>query len=229
MSDDDDDLKGRQLLVLLAFFCGFAGVLLLIAWAARPNWLWDGPLVAFAVAGGVCYPARFLVERFAWWKRLAVPTRWTVARRERAKERERRRFSLFELVRRIVGGLLVLGSLAIAPVGISVGRDDERLARSTPVQQAVVVSVEEDKWSKNDDVTVKVARPGDGGTVEISGGNDLHPRPAVGDSIGVIVDPDDPENVLAADGDWNMHWYWYLLGIVISLVLAGMCAPLLLG
>jgi hypothetical protein len=93
MSEDyeTDDLEGRQLVVLLVFFCGVAGLLLLIAWAARPNWMWDGPLVAFAIAGGACYPARFLVERFAWWKRLEQPSRWTVARRERAKERERQR------------------------------------------------------------------------------------------------------------------------------------------
>jgi hypothetical protein len=89
--------------------------------------------------------------------------------------------------------------------------------------------VEEDKWSKGHDVIVKVARPGDGGAVEVIGGPDLDPRPAVGDRIGVFVDPDDPDNVLAASGDWVMHWYWYVLCIAISLVLAGICSPLLLG
>lgn len=217
----NDDLHGRQLAVLLAFFSGFGGLLLLIAWAARPNWLWDGPPVAFAIAGGACFPARFLVEKAGWWKRLGEQT---TARRERASGRH---WGGFRVLRRILGGVLVLASLAIIPVGISAGREDQRLARSAPVQQAVVVSVEGDRWSTYDDVTVKIARPGDGATVELSGGNDLDPRPAVGDRIDVIVDPDDPEYILAADVDWDMHWYWYLLAVVIGLVCAGFSATLL--
>ncbi|GAA0957816.1 hypothetical protein GCM10009554_69080 [Kribbella koreensis] len=255
MSDDDDgtdDLYGRQLVLLLLFFGGTAGLLLLIAWLARPNWMWDGPLVAFAIAGGACYPARLLVERFAWWKRLEQPTQWTVARRERAAERERklqreyrrqerdgkaregqgrhagrRRFRIEDLLVRLLGLVLVLGSLAIIPFGLGAGRSDERLARTAPVQQAVVVSVDEDKWSKNHDLTIKVARPGDGGTVEIYGADEIDPRPAVGDKIGVYVDPHDPGNVLAADADWTMHWYWYVLCIAVSLVLAGFSSMLL--
>ncbi|MEV6417595.1 hypothetical protein [Kribbella sp. NPDC051718] len=255
MSDDDgtDDLYGRQLALLLLFFGGTAGLLLLIAWAARPNWMWDGPLVAFAIAGGACYPARFMVERFAWWKRLEQPTRWTVARRERAAERERklqreyrqqerdaqaregqgrhtarRRLRVGTLLVRLLGLVLVLGSLAIVPLGVRSGRADEHLAGSAPLQQAVVVSVEEDKWSKSGDLTIKVARPGDGGTVEIYGADEIDPRPAAGDKIGVYVDPDDPENVLAADADWVMHWYWYLVWIVISLVALWFSSMLLL-
>lgn len=220
-----DDLHGRQLAVLLAFFGSFGGLLLLIAWAARPNWLWDGPLIAFAIAGGACYPARFLVERTGWWKRLGEAT---TARRERklvrASAQPRRRWVV---LRRSLGGVLVLASLAVIPVGIEAGRQNERLARSAPVQQAVVVSVVGDRWSKYDEVTVQIARPGDGATVELSGGNELDPRPAVGDRIGVIVDPDDPEYILAADVDWDMHWYWYLLGIAIGLVCAGFSATLL--
>ena len=84
MSDDNDDLHGRQLLILLAFFSSLGGVLLLIAWITRPNWLWDAPLAAFAAAGIACYPARFLVERFDWWKRLEQPTERTKARQQRA-------------------------------------------------------------------------------------------------------------------------------------------------
>jgi hypothetical protein len=250
MSDDDGtgDLWGRQLFVLLAFFGGTAGLLLLIAWAARPNWMWDGPLVAFAIAAGACYPARFVVKRFAWWRRLEQPTRWTVARRERADERERQlqrkyrrreqaglkrhamrsRWWLGNLLLRLLGLVLVLGSLAIIPLGLGSGRSDEHLTRSAPVQQAVVVSVSEDKWSKNHDLTIKVARPGDGGTVEIAGADEIDPRPAVGDKVGVYVDPDNLDNVLAADADWAMHWYMYAVWIAISLVLACICSPLLL-
>jgi hypothetical protein len=129
-----------------------------------------------------------VVRRFGWWKRLEQPTRWTAARRERADERERQlqrkyrrreqaglkrhamrsRWWLENLLLRLLGLVLVLASLAIIPLGLGSGRSDERLTRSTPVQQAVVVSVDEDKWSKNHDLTIKVARPGDGGTVAIS-------------------------------------------------------------
>lgn len=49
--------------------------------------------------------------------------------------------------------------------------------------------VQEDKWSKYDDVTVKVRRPGDGVAVELDGGNELDPVPAPGDRIDVVVDP----------------------------------------
>ncbi|MEU4393637.1 hypothetical protein [Kribbella sp. NPDC023855] len=156
----------------------------------------------------------------------------TPSTQEMDGEQHDRRFGrrlglLFRVLRRTVGGLLVLASLAIIPIGISAGRYDERLARAVPVQQAVVVSVEEVKWSKYDDVTIKIARPGDGVAVELIGGNDLDPRPAVGDRIGVIVDPEDSEYILAADVDWEMHWYWYLLGVVIGLLCAGCSAQLL--
>ncbi|ONI67648.1 hypothetical protein BWI15_31605 [Kribbella sp. ALI-6-A] len=98
MSDDNDDLYGRQLLLLLAFFTSTAGLLLLIAWLTRPNWLWDGPLAAFAAAGIACYPARFLVERFDWWKRLEEPT--ASAKRRRGRIRRR---SPFGVVRNPIG------------------------------------------------------------------------------------------------------------------------------
>lgn len=55
---------------------------------------------------------------------------------------------VFRMSRRIIGGILVLASLALIPFGIAFGGDDERLARTVPVQQAVVVSVEEVKSSK---------------------------------------------------------------------------------
>jgi hypothetical protein len=133
----------------------------------------------------------------------------------------------FRVLRRIIGGILVLASLALIPLGIAFGGEDERLARAVPVQQAVVVSVEEVKSSKVDSVNVRVARPGDGATVELIGGGELDPRPAVGDRIGVIVDPEDREYVLAAGVDWQMHWYWYLLWIVLGLACAAFSAQLL--
>jgi hypothetical protein len=112
------------------------------------------------------------------------------------------------------------------PLGLGSGRSDEHVTRSTPVRQAVVVSVSEDKWSKNHDVTIKVAGV-DGRAVEIAGADEVDPRPAAGDKIGVYFDPDDPDNVLAADADWVMHWYWYVLCIAVSLVLAGFSSMLL--
>jgi hypothetical protein len=43
----------------------------------------------------------------------------------------------------------------------------------------------------------------------------------------VIVDPEDREYVLAAGVDWQMHWYWYLLWIVLGLACAAFSAQLL--
>lgn len=257
MSTPDDDLHGRQLLLLLLFFGAVGGGLYFVGWLTRPGPLYDAPLLCFAIAGGACYPARWLAELFEWWKRLAEPTRWTQARRERARARDRaeareaaarrraaegdgaapasprhstgrRRFDWFTLLRRIVGVPLVLGSLAIIPLGISGGLDDQRLARSGPVRQAVVLTVEEDKWSRSRDVTVTIAQPDDGTPVELNGGGDLDPVPAVGDRVDVVVDPDDPSYVIAADVDWEMHWYWYVVAVVIGLVCAGFCSMLLL-
>jgi hypothetical protein len=239
--DDDNDLHGLQLVVLLGFFCSVAGLLLLIAWGARPNWLWDGPLFAFAVAGGACYPARWLVENRPWWKRLAergearrdramrqalAEAREEAARR-RSGHRGRRRFSLGTVIRNVVGVLLVLASLAVFAIGVMTGRHDQQVARTEPRQQVLVLSVSEDKWSKGDEVIIKVARPSDGVAVEIYGAEQLEPVPSVGDRLGVFVDPDDPDNILAADADWTMHWYWYVLGAVIALVFAGFSMMLL--
>jgi hypothetical protein len=220
MSDDNDDLYGRQLLLLLAFFTSTAGLLLLIAWLTRPNWLWDGPLAAFGVAGIACYPARFLVERFDWWKRLEGPSAWTKARRERARRRAeararanggRRRPSRWatglSLLRMAFFGLLALAVLAMIPLGISAGRHDQQIAAAGPMERAVVLSVREDEWSESDEPIIEVASPRDGSPVEISGADQLNPRPKVGDRIPVVVDPDDPSNVLAADADWTMPWY----------------------
>ncbi len=75
MSDPDDDLHGRQLLLLLLFFGTVGGGLYFLGWLTRPSTLSEAPLLCFAIAGGACYPARWLAERFAWWKRLEEPTR----------------------------------------------------------------------------------------------------------------------------------------------------------
>jgi len=83
----DDDLYGRQLLLLLAFFGTVGGGLYLLGWLTGPNLLTGNPLICAAIAGGACYPARFLVERFEWWKRLEQPTERTKVRRERARQR----------------------------------------------------------------------------------------------------------------------------------------------
>jgi hypothetical protein len=89
VSDPDDDLHGRQLLLLLLFFGTVGGGLYFLGWLTRPSTLSEAPLLCFAIAGGACYPARWMAEQFAWWKRLEEPTRWTQARRERARERDR--------------------------------------------------------------------------------------------------------------------------------------------
>ncbi|WP_432943730.1 hypothetical protein ACQPXM_00960 [Kribbella sp. CA-253562] len=231
----DDDLHGRQLLLLLTFFVSTAGLLLLIAWLSRPNWLWDGPLAAFAAAGIACYPARFLAERFGWWKRLAEPSAWTKARRERARRRAEARAranggrlkpsrwaTSLAVLRIAFFGLLALGVLAIMPVAISAGRHDEQIAKAGPAEPATVLSVREDKWSKSDEPIVEVASPRDGTAVELSGADQLDPLPEVGDRIPVVMDPDDPSNILAADADWTMHWYAYVLIIVLCLLGAGL-------
>ncbi|MGW6276648.1 hypothetical protein [Kribbella sp. NPDC055071] len=81
--NEDRDLHGRQLILLLVFFGGVTGGLYLLG----PSFLAGNPVGSAAVAGMACYPARFLVGRFDWWTRLEQPTRRTIARRERARQR----------------------------------------------------------------------------------------------------------------------------------------------
>lgn len=255
----DDDLHGRQQVFLLAFFVAVGGGLYFAGWLSRPSFLYDNPLVCAAIAGGACYPVRFLVELFPWWSRLEQPSRRAQARRDRrleqalAEAREaarlrredgspgdgrhrragRRRLSwgerLIRAGRLLVGLPIALGSLAIVPLGIAAGNDNQQLVADGPVQQAVVVSVEEDKWSKYDDVIVKVARPGDGVPVEVDGGNDLDPRPAVGDRIDVVADPEDPSYLIAAAVDWSTPWWAWPLGIIISLLCLWMGVAIAFG
>ena len=59
--------------------------------------------------------------------------------------------------------------------------------------------------------------------VEIDGADQLDRLPAVGDRIGVHVDPADPSNVLVADADWTVRWYVYPLFVLAALVGAGLC------
>jgi hypothetical protein len=65
---NDDDLHGRQLVLLLLFFGTVGGGLYFLGRLTQPSFFYDNPLVCAAIAGGACYPARFLVERFDWWK-----------------------------------------------------------------------------------------------------------------------------------------------------------------
>lgn len=96
MSSPDDDLHGRQLLLLLAFFGAVGGGLYFVGWLTRPNFLDGNPVVCAAIAGAACYPARFLVERCEWWRRLERPTKRTLVRRQRAQARRARRRVLLE-------------------------------------------------------------------------------------------------------------------------------------
>jgi hypothetical protein len=128
------------------------------------------------------------------------------------------------VLRPVLGGVLVLGSLAIAPLGIADALHDQHVARSAPVRSVEVLSVHVDKWSKNHDVTITVRHPRDGSKVEIDGADQLDPLPDVGDRIDVQVDPDDPTNVLAADADWIVHWYVYVLFVIGALCAAGLVA-----
>ncbi|HEY3510580.1 DUF3592 domain-containing protein [Kribbella sp. NPDC051137] len=234
MSSRDDDLHGRQLILLLLFFCTVGGGLYLVGWLTRPSWLYDNPLACGMIAGGACIPAHGLVENFGWWKRLEPPTKRTQTRRDRAVSRalasaraardgRRRRLGWRTVVLRaarvLVGVPIALGSLAILPLGFLSGQDNQQLIAHGPVQQAVVVSVTEDKWSRSREVTVKVARPGDGVAVEVDGGDELDPEPAVGDRIDVVVDSEDPSNVVAAQVDWSMPWWAWPFAIVVSLVI----------
>jgi hypothetical protein len=102
------------------------------------------------------------------------------------------------------------------------GGANEELIAKGPIQQAMVVSVEEDRWSEYDDLIVKVARPGDGGVVELDGGNELDPVPAPGDRVDVVVDPEDSSNVVAAAVDWSTPWWAYPLGVILTLLCCGL-------
>jgi len=84
MSTPDDDLHGWQAVFLLVFFGAAGGGLYLVGWLTRPSFLYDNPLVCAAIAGGACFPARFLAERFAWWNRLEQRRQ---ARRDRLLKR----------------------------------------------------------------------------------------------------------------------------------------------
>lgn len=221
--EDDDDLHGWQLVLLLVFFAGISGLLYLVGWLSRPSFLSENPLVCGAVAGALCYPARWLVERAGWWKRLEL------RRIERAQRAHPVRARLVRGLRIAVGVPLAVGAVAMVPVGISSARHDQRLIAAGPVQLAPVVSVEEDRWSKYDDVIVKIARPGDAVPVELSGGNELDPLPQVGDQVQVVVDPTDPSYVLAAGIDWGTPWWFYLLGVGLALLLAGIGLTIAFG
>jgi hypothetical protein len=226
---EDDDLHGRQLVLLLLFFGMVSGGLYLIGWLTRPGFLYDHPLVCAAIAGGACYPARFLVERFDWWKRLGQPRRRLPAAEHRAANRRSWGEKVLRVARIVVGVPIALGSLAILPLGIMAGKSNEELIAKGPIQQATVVSVEEDRWSKYDDLIVKVARPGDGKVVELDGGNELAPVPAVGDRIDVVVDPEDPSYVIAAAVGWSTPWWAYPLGVIITLLCCGLGLAIAFG
>ncbi|TDD52106.1 hypothetical protein E1263_29530 [Kribbella antibiotica] len=218
MSDPDDtDLHGWQLAFLLLFFVGVGGGLYLIGWLARPSFLYDHPFACPAIAGFLCYPARFLAERFGWWNRLEVRRQ---ARRQRPVRRGRE--IAVRVVRVVVGLPIAVGSLAILPLGILDSRRDVQLVAAGPVQTVKVVEVERDRWSKGAEIVVKVARPGDGVAVELGGGDELDPLPAVGDEVDVVIDPSDPSYVLAAAVDWAMPWWAYLIGAVITLACLAM-------
>lgn len=83
----DDDLHGRQLVLLLLFFGTVGGGLYFLGWLTRPSFLYDSPTACAAIAGFACYPARWLVEQFEWWNRLEQPTKRTRDRRDRALKR----------------------------------------------------------------------------------------------------------------------------------------------
>lgn len=216
----EDDLHGRQLLILLVFFTSSGGLLYLIGWLTRPNFLFENPLICAAIAGAACYPARFLVEKRTWWKNLTKPRPVRPLGR-RARRAADHGLGVLAVLRRIIGVVLALGSLAILPLGIWAVRDNQRLVEAGPVHQVAVVSVEADRWTDQDDQIVKVARPGDGHPVDLDGADQLDPPPVVGDKVEVVVDPSDPTIVILATADWSFHWYDVLLGLVITAACLG--------
>ncbi|MFK4087851.1 hypothetical protein ACI2LF_27320 [Kribbella sp. NPDC020789] len=220
MSDSDDDLYGVQLVLLLVFFGAVGGGLYLISWLTRPGFLYDHPIACAAIAGFLCYPARFLAERFAWWNRLEERRQARAKRRAARPSRpaSRARRIAGRIVRVVIGLPILLVSLAFVPDVILSSRDDVRLIEAGPVQSARVVEVKVDRWSDDGTVTVKVARPGDGVPIELDGGDQLEPTPVVGDQVDVVVDPDDPSYILAAAVDQGMPWWSYPLVIGLALI-----------
>lgn len=146
----DGELRGRQPLVLLAYFGGVVALLLLVA----SNWSWDAPLISLPIAGATCFPVLVLVQRAGWWKRLGGG--------------KTSGFGL--IVVRLLGVALTLGSFVLMPVSFFAGERDEKLARTGSVQRAEVVSVTEERWSG--DAIVKIAHPEGGAVVELRGGDE---------------------------------------------------------
>jgi hypothetical protein len=116
MSDSTDDLEGRQLALLLIFFGTIGGGLFLIGWLTSSGFL-ANPVTCAAIAGGACYPARFLVERFAWWNRLAPhTTKVTIEPDTQRALRGVRRQVLKDRAKLTLGRLAVLLSFVLLPL-----------------------------------------------------------------------------------------------------------------
>jgi len=117
--------------------------------------------------------------------------------------------------------LAVLAWLAIYPSGIASSRDNQRLAANEPAQAVEVVSSRQDWSGKAQIWKVYVVIPSSGRKVEVIGGGEISPHPHEGDRIRVVVDPGDPESVLAADVDYSMSVGDHTLGGLLALFLAG--------
>lgn len=105
---------------------------------------------------------------------------------------------------------------------------DLRLVQAGPVVQAKVLSVTVSS-GEGRATLVKVARPADGGPEYLRGGNDLDPKPRVGETVAVVASPDDPSYVLAADVDWRTQWWHYLLILLVPPVLAAVFGAVTFG
>lgn len=118
MSDSNDDLEGRQLVLLLVFFVTVGAGLFLIGWLTRLDFLAD-PVTCAAIAGTACFPARFLAERFSWWSKLAPYTTRVTAEpdTQRALRRVRRQV-LKDRIRIVFGGLAILLAFTLVPLEI---------------------------------------------------------------------------------------------------------------
>lgn len=225
---DFNDLPGRWQLLAIGTFFVIAAAVLGLPYVLGHTWLWDHARLVGPVLG-----AGFLFGTQRWWLRRAglldacgLPEHSrthaasapdTAAAGSGALTRLRRRAG-WTLVRWWSTWIALVLCVVAVVIGNRVGDDVNAMIESQPHQQLRVVKVTPHPLS-NDGPQVTVDVPGTG-PVDVFYSDYLKPVPHVGDRVDVVVDPDDPTDVVPVayrhsnDSSWPMT----------LLVLAGLLA-----